>query len=130
MSTGLYKITTKLEERIREESSSWLDTQADNLFYRARGLAYADYMLLKALAFDYKKILVANNVYSDWTRMLKALESAAQMNPAIIRNGEIDSTYAPNHLTAQGFYLLKARSLMQKVSRNLEKNISQHKDSL
>ena len=85
-------------------------------------------MLLKALALDYKKILVDSGVYPDWTRMLKALENAAQMSPSIVRNGEIDSSFAPNHLTAQGFYLLKARSLMQKISRNLEKNVSPHKD--
>lgn len=130
MSTSLHQTAVRLEERIREESPSWLDTKADDIFYYGRGQAYANCMLLKALALDYKKILVDSGVYPDWTRMLKALENAAQMSPSIVRNGEIDSSFAPNHLTAQGFYLLKARSLMQKISRNLEKNVSPHKDSL
>ena len=128
ISAGLHQTAVRLEERIREESPSWLDTKADDIFYYGRGQAYADCMLLKALALDYKKILVDSGVYPDWTRMLKALENAAQMSPSIVRNGEIDSSFAPNHLTAQGFYLLKARSLMQKISRNLEKNVSPHKD--
>ncbi len=128
ISINLHKTASKLETHIREESPDYIDSQADNLFYRARGLAYADYMLLKALGIDYKNILLEADVYPDWTRMLKALESAAQLNPLLIRNGEIDSSFAPNHLSAEGFYLLKARSLMQKISRNLELSIQKNKE--
>lgn len=128
MKVQLGKTTTQLEAQIREESSSWTDNQADNLFYHARGLAYADYMLLKALGFDYKQILVDTNTYSDWTILLKTLESAAQFAPAIVRNGEADSLTAPNHLSNIGFYLYKAQIMMQKIAQQLEKH-SPLKDS-
>lgn len=120
ISIDLHKTAGKLENHIREESPSYNDNQADNLLYRAKGFAYADYMLLKALGLDYKNILVDADIYADWTRMLKALENAAQLNPLIVRNGEINSIFSPNHLTTEGFYLLKARSLMQKISYRLE----------
>ena len=128
MKIQLGKTTRQLEAQIREESSSWFDNQADNLFYQARGLAYADYMLLKALGFDYKQILVDTNTYSDWTILLKTLESAAQLAPTIVRNGEADSLTAPNHLTNIGFYLYKAQIILQKISQQLEKH-SPLKDS-
>ena len=111
-----------LETQIREESSSWYDNQADNVFYQARGLAYADYMLLKALSFDYKQILVDTNTYSDWTILLKTLESAAQLSPSIVRNGKTDSLTAPNHLSNIGFYLYKAQNLLQKLAQQLGNN--------
>ena len=85
-------------------------------------------MLLKALGFDYKQILVDTNTYSDWTILLKTLESAAQLAPTIVRNGEADSLTAPNHLTNIGFYLYKAQIILQKISQQLEKH-SPLKDS-
>ena len=51
-------------------------------------------MILKALGIDYKNILVYADIYADWTRMLKALENAAQLNPLIVRNGEINKRAA------------------------------------
>lgn len=47
--------------------------------------------------------------------MLKALENAAQINPAVVRNGKLDSLGAPNHLAALGFYVLKAQTLMSRI---------------
>lgn len=122
MKAQLHKTTLQLETQIREESSSWYDNQADNVFYQARGLAYADYMLLKALSFDYKQILVDTNTYSDWTILLKTLESAAQLSPSIVRNGKTDSLTAPNHLSNIGFYLYKAQNLLQKLAQQLGNN--------
>ena len=42
--------------------------------------------------------------------MNKALEDAALLAPLIIRNGELDSLGAPNHLSVLGYYTLKAAS--------------------
>ena len=120
ISINLHKTAGKLENHIREESSNYIDNQSDNLLYHAKGFAYTNYMILKALGIDYKNILLEADIYADWTRMLKALENAAQLNPLIVRNGEINSIFSPNHLTTEGFYLLKARSLMQKISYRLE----------
>ena len=120
ISIKLHKTAAKLESHIREESSSYIDNQSDNLLYHAKGFAYVNYILLKALSIDYKNTLIDADIYADWTRMLKALENASQLNPIIVRNGEINSSFSPNHLSTEGFYLLKARSLMQKISYQLE----------
>ncbi len=128
ISNNLHKVATKLENHIREESYDYIDNQADNLLYQAKGLAYAYYMLLKALAVDYKNVLIDTETYPEWTRMLKALENASQLNPILVRNGEINSSLAPNHLSTEGFYLLKARSIMQNISYQLEKNYNHNKE--
>ena len=109
----------QLEQHIRENSSGLIDTKADDIFYYSQGKAYAYYLLFKALGYDYKDIIVTKNVYSSWTSMLKALENAAQLSPIIVRNGEVDSFSAPNHLAALSLYILKAQTLMNKIDNKI-----------
>lgn len=105
----------RLERQIRENSADLLDSQADDVFYYEQGKAYAYYLLFKALGHDYKNIIVKQDTYGTWTSMLKALENAAQINPAVVRNGKLDSFGAPNHLAALGFYVLKAQTQMSRI---------------
>ncbi len=111
----LQKNNRRLEAHIRENSSSLYDGKADDLFYYSRGKLYSYYLLLKALSYDYKDVILERNIYQPWTSMLKALENAARLSPTIVRNGEPDSTLAPNHLAAQGFYAGKAISTLQNM---------------
>lgn len=108
-------VTKKLEAGIRENSTSLIDNHADDIFYYNQGKIYAYYLLFKALGVDYKEILVASNQYGNWTVMLKAMENASSVSPLIVRNGEIDSLSAPNHLATLGFYMLKAQTMMKKI---------------
>jgi hypothetical protein len=107
--------TRQLERQIRENSADLIDTKADDVFYYGQGKAYAYYLLFKALGHDYKNIIVKKDAYGIWTSMLKALENAAQITPAVVRNGKLDSLGAPNHLAALGFYVLKAQTLMNRI---------------
>ena len=52
--------------------------------------------------------------------MLSALELGAQIAPAIVRNGEIDSITAPNHLLAMAYYTTRARFLMREIAQTLK----------
>lgn len=108
-------VTKKLEAGIRENSTSLIDNKADDIFYYNQGKIYAYYLLFKALGVDYKEILVASNQYGNWTVMLKAMENASSVSPLIVRNGEVDSLSAPNHLATLGFYMLKAQTMMKKI---------------
>lgn len=110
-----------LENHIREESHDWFDTQADNIFYYQQGKAYAYYLLMKALGHDYQDIIVAANQYQNWTKLLKALEEASSLAPAVVRNGELDSLTAPNHLSYLELYILKAQILMKKIADELNR---------
>ena len=98
-----------LERQIREENTSWIDLRADDVFYHSQGKAYAYFLLLKALGYDYKEIILSRDLYPLWTRMLGALETASGIRPLIIRNGSLTGILAPNHLNYLAFYMLKAQ---------------------
>lgn len=125
----LWKSVTKnLEGSIRENSSSLIDNKSDDIFYYNLGKTYAYYLLFKALGSDYKDTLVSTNQYGTWTVMLKALENGAKISPSIVRNGELDSFSAPNHLAGLGFYMLKAQTLMQKIEDKINSKERVHAD--
>lgn len=117
--SNLKRANLDLEKQIREFSSSWFDGKADNVFYFNRGKAYATFLELQAIGRDYKEIIVAAGQYENWTIMLAALQKAAHISPMIIRNGELDSLTAPNHLAYLNGYILKARLLIRKISNQL-----------
>ena len=118
---NLKKSLTGIDNQIREESSAWIDTQADNIFYYNQGKAYAYYLLLKALGHDYKNILVEKNIYVPWTQMLKALEDASGLDSLVIRNAELNSLTAPNHLLYLAYYIEKAQNINKDIITALQK---------
>lgn len=74
MSKDLWLSNEKLEAHIREHSSDWVDNRSDDLFYYQQGKIYGYYLLMKALSYDYKDIILANDIYQPWTQMVKALK--------------------------------------------------------
>lgn len=127
LSRSLWLSNEALESHIRENSSSWFDNRSDNVFYYQQGKLYADYLLVKALGSDYKDIIVSMDLYTPWTQLQKALEDASALHPAIVRNGELGSTSAPNHLASLGFYTLKAAFVSQNIVYKIDKLTSQEK---
>lgn len=117
----LQKSAAALESHIRENADSLIDNKADDVFYFQQGKLYGDYLLLKALSADYKDIIVAQNIYQTWTRLLKTLEDAAHMSPLIVRNGGLNSSVAPNHLVAMGYYTNRAVVSLQDLTGKLDK---------
>ena len=117
---NLNKSSEILENHIREESSSWWDNKADNVFYYQQGKAYTYYLLLKALGNDYKEIIVNAELYPEWTSLLKALEDAASVQPFVVRNGEINSLTAPNHLSYLNMYINKAYGKISRIVQKLK----------
>ena len=118
-----------LEAQIREESSSFTDFKADNVFFYAQGKAYGYYLMLQSLAHDYKDIIVSHDLYPLWTQMLSSLETAATIRPLLVRNGELDDTFAPNHLSYLSFYMLKAQKTMLTIADKLSEQPLPVKDA-
>ena len=56
-----------------------------------------------------------------WEQMMKSLRTAAVMDPLIVANGKQDGLFVPSHLSAQGFYLLRARTQLKEVTDALAK---------
>lgn len=103
------KTIIKTESHVRENSSMWIDINADNIFYTEKGKLYAYSQILKALSHDFKDAMIRYDIYQLWTSMLNALNEASTFEPSIIRNATPDSTIAPNHLIAINY--LASRSL-------------------
>lgn len=123
----LWKSNLDIDSHVREFSTSFFDTRADNVFYYAQGQAYAYYLIMRALSYDYKDIIVNREVYEEWTRALKYLEEAAHLDPSVIRNGALNSAFTPNHLAALSYYTSRAAYVIHNLSSKLKHNPSQGK---
>lgn len=104
--------TSELEQQMHEHDSDVFDLKADDVFYYNQGKAYAYMLSLKSLSHDYKNFLVEKNLYADWTKTIKALENATELQPRMVRNAKADSTFAANHLIGLAYYIQKAQSML------------------
>ncbi len=110
-----------LERQVAEHSSDFLDLQADDLFYNVRGQTYAYYIVLRALGGDFENVLRERELGAVYGQMLNSLREAAALDPWVVTNGAPDGLFPNSHLTAQGFYLLRARTQLREISDILRK---------
>ncbi|MCF8469089.1 MAG: DUF2333 family protein [Sneathiella sp.] len=113
--------TATIDKHIDENSGSIIDFKADNIFYGIKGQSYGYYLLLKALAQDYESLIKEKELTNAWAQMLRSLKSVVDLNPIVIVNAGPDSQFLANHLAAQGFYVLRARTQLQEISNILLK---------
>ncbi|PCI63833.1 MAG: hypothetical protein COB37_03530 [Kordiimonadales bacterium] len=113
--------SAELEHYISENAGGfWPDTGADDLFYEVKGKVYAYTVILMALEQDFRKVIADRELASIFTELLRSLTMAATLDPTIVYNGAADGTLA-NHLSMQGFYLLRARTQLKEVTNILLK---------
>lgn len=113
--------TATIDKHIDENSGQIIDFQADDIFYGIKGQAYGYYMLLNALYQDYEGLIKERGLTNVWNQMLSSFKSVIDLDPFIIVNAAPDTQLLPNHLTAQGFYVLRARAQLQEISNILLK---------
>ncbi|MCR9214217.1 MAG: DUF2333 family protein [Proteobacteria bacterium] len=113
--------TAAIDKHIDENAGNWIDFKADDLFYDIKGQSYGYYMILKTLAQDYESLIKERELNNAWAQMLDSFKSVIELDPIIIVNAAPDSQFLPNHLTAQGFYVLRARNQLQEISNILLK---------
>lgn len=110
-----------LERQVAEHSSDFIDFQADDMFYNVKGQTYAYYVVLRALGGDFENVLRERELAGVYAQMLNSLHEAAALNPWVVTNGAPDGFFPNSHLTAQGFYLLRARTQLREISDILRK---------
>ncbi len=113
--------TAAIDKHIDENAGSFIDFKADDLFYDIKGQSYGYYMILKSLGQDYETLIKERELNNAWAQMLDSFKSVIELDPIIIVNAAPDSQFLPNHLTAQGFYVLRARNQLQEISNILLK---------
>ncbi len=110
-----------LFERIRTGSDTLVDLAADDLFYAVKGRLYAYYLIVDALGRDFADVIRERNLARVWERAVDSLREAALLRPWWVTNGALDSPAVPNHLAAQGFLLLRARTQLREIVDILQK---------
>jgi len=110
-----------LDQRTLESDAGYFDFGADETFYDVKGRLYAYYLILREIGIDFEEVIGGKQLSGIYDRMLSNLRRAAQMHPLIISNGAQDGFLMPSHLSALGFYLLRARVQLREVTDTLAK---------
>lgn len=110
-----------LDRFISDEAGGFLpDRGADDLFYQVKGQVYAYTVLLNAIREDFAAVIENREIAALYDELLKSMTAAATLDPMVVSNGAVDGIIA-NHLSMQGFYLLRARTQLKEVSNILLK---------
>jgi hypothetical protein len=108
-------------DRHLEASGFWPDFAADNLFYANKGRLYAYFLLVRAMEIDFVNVIRERQLSGAWSQTVDSFRAAAALQPWVVVNGAPDGQILPNHLAAQGFFLLRARTQLREVSNILLK---------
>jgi hypothetical protein len=87
-----------------------LSRRIGDAFYRARGLAYCDAMLMRGLHNDFAAVITERKLEAQWAAAEAALMRAANFSPLFVVNGAPANVMFPAHPLAMGYFALAARS--------------------
>jgi hypothetical protein len=110
-----------IDQHIIEKAGDLFDTRCDDIFYFNKGRLYAYYLLLRELGADFQNVIRERELTNAWNGTIESFRVAAELHPLIVWNGYLDGLVIPNHLAAQGFYLLRARTQLREISNILQK---------
>jgi len=110
-----------LEDHIEAYSGDWVDFQADDLFYNVKGQTYGYLMILEGLGSDFDSVIQNRELQVLYANMLDSFRLLAALDPLFVSNNELDDQFMPNHLAAQGFYLMRARTQLREITNILLK---------
>jgi len=110
-----------IDQHIIEQAGNLFDRQCDDIFYFNKGRLYANFLLLRALGQDFEGVIRERGLTSAWNGTVETFRIASQLDPWVVWNGWPDALIIPNHLAAQGFYLLRARTQLREITAILLK---------
>lgn len=110
-----------IDQHIIEKAGDLFDMRADDIFYFNKGRLYAYFILLRELGADFQNVIRDRELANAWTGTVESFRIASQLEPWVVWNGWLDGFVVPNHLAAQGFYLLRARTQLREISNILLK---------
>ncbi|MDE0799421.1 MAG: DUF2333 family protein [Rhodospirillaceae bacterium] len=121
IASDLGSASAALDERTLLSNAGYFDTRADDLFYNIKGRLYGYSLILRDVGDDFGSVIGEKQANGLWDQMLTSLRTAAAMDPLIVSNGKQDGLFVPSHLSAQGFYLLRARTQLKELTDTLTK---------
>ena len=121
VASDLGSASAALDERALQSNAGYFDLRADDLFYNIKGRLYGYYLILRDVGADFERVIGEKQAAGIYQQMLASMRTAAEMNPLIVSNGKQDGLVVPSHLSAQGFYLLRARTQLRELTDALSK---------
>ncbi|NKB45018.1 MAG: DUF2333 family protein [Alphaproteobacteria bacterium] len=121
VASDLGSASAALDERTLLSNAGYFDTRADDLFYNIKGRLYGYALILRDVGTDFGTVIGEKQANGLWEQMLASLRTAAEMDPLIVSNGKQDGMFVPSHLSAQGFYLLRARTQLKELTDAITK---------
>jgi hypothetical protein len=110
-----------IDQHIIEQAGNLFDMRCDDIFYFNKGRLYANYLLMRELGKDFDPVIREKGLTNAWNATVETFRVAAELHPWIVWNGYPDGLLLPNHLAAQGFYLLRARTQLREITAILLK---------
>jgi len=110
-----------IDQHIIEQGGNPFDSRCDDIFYYNKGRLYANYLLMRELGRDFDAVIKEKGLTNAWNGTVDTFRTAAELDPWVVWNGYPDGFLIPNHLAAQGFYLLRARTQLREISSILLK---------
>jgi hypothetical protein len=114
-------MTARLRARAEASDTGWFDFRADDTYWQALGQLYGYHAILQAARADFADVVRARNVDDIWDNLESHLRFAVGLSPWIVSNGAEDGLLFPSHLTALGFYALRARANLVEIRSVLDR---------
>jgi hypothetical protein len=115
ISDDLGAASAAMTQEVDQGATSFLDLNADNLFYNVKGKLHAYYLILRELGHDYADVIRERNLQASWDDLLNSARIGATLHPWMVSNGPLDSQAVPNHLAGEGFLLLRVRTRLEEI---------------
>lgn len=115
ISDDIGSVSAAQAQRIEQHATVLFDFGADDLFYQTKGRLYAYYLILRELEHDFVEVLRGRGLEVSWDEMLHSARLGAVLYPWVVTNGPMESQVVPNHLSSQGFFLLRFRTKLEEI---------------
>ena len=120
MGADLGSAGATIDQFVETRSGFPWDDKVDDLFYRTKGQLYVYYLILREIEVDFAPIIKDRNIGTEYDLMLKSLSEGIKLQPMVILNARPDAQIFPNHVVAEGFYLLMARTKLREITQILQ----------
>ncbi len=117
ISKDLGSMSAEIDKKIENDSSKFIDFKSDDVFYNIKGKIYGYAIILRYLGDDFREIIKEKNLDNLWFDMIDSINKAALFDARIVVNGKLESVFLNSHLSVQGFYLLRARTKLQEITK-------------
>ena len=113
-----------------QEAAAALDREADyrplilsrrlgDAFYRTRGIAYCQLVLMRGLKDDFAPLVTERKLEDAFGRVDSALKRVALFSPLLVINGAPDNVFVPSHPLVASYYALDAQRALQDLIAEL-----------